>query len=206
MNINYCKNDIPDSVVLNGDVAIDTETMGLNVKRDRLCMIQICDSAKNVYLIHFPNGEYDYTCNNIKKILLDKNRQKIFHYGRFDIATIRYYLDIDAIPNVYCTKIASRFCRTYTESHGLRNLISDLLSKDIKKDQQQSNWGSPKITEEQKQYAANDVIYLHALRDELNRLLKFYNRVELAQKYFDFLDTVCSTDLVGFHEDLFRHS
>jgi ribonuclease D len=202
--MNYFFNDIPENFKLVGDLAIDTEAMGLKITRDRLCVIQICDEHNNVCLVHFPSGNFNYDCPNLKKILTDPSRQKIFHYGRFDIAIMSHYLGIE-LENVYCTKIASRLCRTYTDSHGLRSLIMDLLKVEIKKDQQSSNWGSEILTEPQKHYAANDVIHLHQLRKILNEMLRKNGRAEIAGEYFKFLLTVCKTDLLGFEEDLFRH-
>jgi ribonuclease D len=203
--INYFVNDISDSVELFGDLAIDTEAMGLKVKRDRLCVIQICDQKGNVYIVHFPDNFYNYDCKNLKKFLCCEKRQKIFHYARFDVAIIMNYLNIDNFDNIYCTKIASRLTRTYTDSHGLKSLVSDFLKIELKKDQQSSNWGAQNLTEAQKQYAANDVIYLHSLRDHLNKMLDTAGRKEVANKYFSFVKTVCHSDLLGFDEDLFRH-
>ena len=199
-------NDIPENVILKGDLAIDTEAMGLKIKRDRLCLIQICDSDNNVFLIHFPETNYNYNCDNLKNILLDKDRQKIFHYGRFDISIIRHYLGLDDIPNVYCTKIASRLTRTYTDHHGLKSLVNEILLKDLKKECGTSNWGSDNLSFEQKQYAINDVIFLHQIRENLNNRLKKLNRFKIANEYFNFLNSVCTSDLMDFEEDLFRHS
>lgn len=201
----YFVNDLPDDIELEGDIAIDTEAMGLKYNvRDRLCVIQICDASGKVYLIHFPASNYDYSCPNLKKFLLDENRQKIFHYARFDIAIIRKYLQIDEIKNIFCTKIASRFARTYTDSHSLKTLVSEILHIELKKEQQCSYWGADELTDAQKGYAANDVLYLHALRDRLIEMLQKSGRYEIACKYFDFINSVCTSDLMGFEEDLFR--
>lgn len=198
-------NDLPNNLEFNGDIAIDTEAMGLNLKRDRLCVVQICDEKKNVSLIHFPDEIYDYSAPNLKKLLLNETKQKIFHFGRFDIGIIRYYLNLPEIQNIYCTKIASRFARTYTDSHSLRALVMEVLKIDLKKDQQTSYWGSKELTEAQIKYAASDVLYLHEIRNYLNKILKNYNKMEIAQKYFDFLNTICQSDILGFNEEIFRH-
>ena len=201
----YFVNDLPDNLELKGSIAIDTEAMGLKINvRDRLCVIQICDESGEVYLTHFPASNYDYSCPNLKKFLLDENRQKIFHYARFDIAIMRKYLKIDSIKNIFCTKIASRFARTYTDSHSLKTLVSELLHIELKKEQQCSYWGADELTDAQKGYAANDVLFLHQLRDKLSNMLKKSGRYDIALKYMDFVDNVCTSDLMGFEEDLFR--
>lgn len=206
MVINYHINDLPDNVVLHGDLAVDTEAMGLKLIRDRLCVVQICDEKGSVHLVHFPRNIYDYSAPNLKKYLTDSSRQKIFHYARFDITILKFYLGITEIPNVYCTKISSRLCRTYSDSHGLRTIVGELLKIDLKKDQQCSNWGADTLTEDQKKYAANDVLHLHALRNILNQELTKVGRLKMATKYHDFLNTVCDSDAAGFEEDLFRHN
>ena len=203
-NISLYENDLPDNLNLIGDIAIDTEAMGLNTKRDRLCLVQLTDSTKRIHLIHF-NSDSDYSAPNLCHYLTEARHQKIFHYGRFDIAIMKYYLGVKEIKNIFCTKIASKLVRTYTDHHGLRSLTNELLGVDIKKDQQSSDWGRDEITEAQKRYAANDVIHLHALRDKLIGMLKRENRLELAQSYFSFLNTVVDVDLLGFRDDIFSH-
>lgn len=205
LNIVECLNDLPDTAQLHGSLAIDTEAMGLKIKRDRLCLLQICDEKNNVFLVHFPAENVDYKAPNLKKYLTDKGIKKIFHFARFDIAIMQHYLKIKTIPNIFCTKIASRLTRTYTDSHGLKNLVHDLLGVEMRKDQQCSNWGNDTLTEKQKCYAARDVIYLHALEEKLSHMLHLADRQHLAQKYFEFINTVCASDLAGFEEDLFRH-
>lgn len=201
----YFVNDLPDYVDLKGSIAIDTEAMGLKYNiRDRLCVIQIRDESDNVYLVHFPASSYDYSCKNLKKFLLDENRQKIFHYARFDIAIMRKYLGIESIKNIFCTKIASRFARTYTDSHSLKTLVSELLHVELKKEQQCSYWGADELSNAQKSYAANDVIYLHELRNVLSDMLKKSGRYEIALNFMQFVDNVCTADMMGFDEDLFR--
>ena len=201
----YFVNDLPENVKLKGSIAIDTEAMGLKYnERDRLCVIQICDESGEVYLIHFPASTYDYSCQNLRKFLEDENRVKIFHYARFDVAIMRKYLKIDSIKNIYCTKIASRFARTYTDSHSLKTLVSELLHVELKKEQQCSYWGSDELSDAQKGYAANDVLYLHKLKEKLTDMLEKSGRYEIAYKYMQFVDNVCTSDMMGFEEDLFR--
>ena len=203
--IRYFVNDLPDGLELKGSIAIDTEAMGLKYNiRDRLCVIQICDETGCAYLVHFPSNNYNYDCPNLKRYLLDKSRQKIFHYARFDVAIMRKYLNIDSIENIFCTKIASRFARTYADSHSLKALVSELLHTELKKEQQCSYWGADKLTDAQKNYAANDVLFLHRLRDELVKMLKVSNRYEIALKFMAFVDNICTADMLGFEEDLFR--
>ena len=204
-DIKYFINDLPDNLELQGSIAIDTEAMGLKYNiRDRLCVVQICDESGIAYLVHFPTSNYNYSCPNLKRFLLDKNRQKIFHYARFDVAIMRKYLEIGSMENIFCTKIASRFARTYTDSHSLKTLVAELLHVELKKEQQCSYWGADELTEAQKHYAANDVLYLHALRDKLTEMLKKSNRYDIALKFMDFVDNVCTADMLGFEEDLFR--
>lgn len=203
--MNLYINDIPSDLKLEGDLAIDTEAMGLNIKRDRLCLIQIADSNGKVVLIHFPEGNFNYQCTNLKKYLLDSSIQKIFHYARFDVGIMRNYLNLDNIPNIFCTKIASRFCRTYTDAHGLRTLVMELLGVELKKEQQCSYWGAKELSQDQKQYAENDVLYLHRLRKILTERLISVNRLEIVEKYFNFLETIVSGDLMGFEQDMFNH-
>ncbi len=199
-------NDIPDDFVFYGSIAVDTEAMGLKIHRDRLCLVQICDEKGKIGMVHFPDSNYDYSkSKNLKALLEDKDRLKIFHYARFDVAILKKYLNIELIPNIFCTKIASRLARTYTDSHGLRSMLMDLIGVELKKEQQSSNWGSDTLTEAQKHYAANDVIYLHEAMKKLLVMLKKHNRLNIANKYFEFLDSVVETDTLGFEEDLFRH-
>ncbi len=199
-------NDLPANIIFTGDIAIDTEAMGLLRKRDRLCLIQLKDETGDVHLVHFPQSNYDYTkSKNLTSLIVDPNITKIFHYARFDVAIMRYYLGIDFIPNIFCTKIASRLVRTYTDHHGLRSLLMDIIGVELKKEQQSSNWGSDNLTDAQKNYAANDVLYLHEAKKKLTQMLKNSDRLDIAQKYFSFLDTVVTTDMLGFEEDLFRH-
>lgn len=209
MEIKLHINDLPNSVNLIGDIGIDTEAMGLNIIRDRLCLVQLCDESGNVHLIKFSkdiNGNLDYSAPNLRKLLLNEKIQKIFHYARFDVAIMCHYLKIDEIKNIFCTKIASKFARTYTDHHGLRTIVGEICKIDLKKEQQSSNWGADELSLDQKKYAANDVIYLHKLREELTKMLLDSNRLEIAQRYFSFLNTICKVDILGFNGALsFEH-
>lgn len=187
-----------------GDIAIDTETMGLDLNRDRLCLLQISNGDGETYLVQFSKDNYD--APNLKNLLLDKNREKIFHFARFDLAVIKKYLEIE-LSNVFCTKIASILVRTYTEHHGLKDLCKELLGVNISKQQQSSYWGTLQLSEEQKEYAAKDVIYLHLLKEILTSMLIAENRNDIAYKLFDFLPTRANLDLMGWNEiDIFSHS
>lgn len=198
------KNDLPDEVILKGDLAIDTETMGLNNKRDRLCLIQIADETGKIYLIQIEKGISK--APNLERVLLNPKSQKILHFARFDIAVLYQNLGI-LLNNVFCTKIASKLTRTYTDSHGLKDLCKELLSTQLSKQQQSSDWGSDNLTKEQQIYAASDVLHLHQLRDKLKHLLIRENRLELAQACFDFLPSRSLLDLAGWENtDIFAHS
>lgn len=198
--------DLPADVFAPGaDIAVDTETMGLITPRDRLCVVQLSDGGPDQHLVRFSPGS-DYAAPNLRAVLADRSRIKLYHFGRFDLAAIRHYLGVDAGP-VYCTKIASRLVRTYTDRHGLKELVRELLGQDISKQQQSSDWGGPELSEAQKDYAASDVRYLHAMREELNRRLVREGRMELAQACFDFLPTRAQLDLAGWPEvDIFAHA
>jgi ribonuclease D len=199
------KNDLPDNVILNGDVAIDTETKGLNIyQRDRLCVLQISDGNGDAHLVQFKLGEYD-KAHNLKKILSDKSRMKILHFARFDIAAVKIFLGVD-MENIYCTKIASRLARTYTDKHGLKDLVKELLDVDLRKEAQSSDWGSEKLTQTQIDYAASDVLYLHRAREKLDKILAQENRIELSRECFNFLKTRVELDIKGWLElDIFAH-
>ncbi|WP_218460686.1 ribonuclease D [Rickettsia sp. TH2014] len=203
MNINIYQDDLPNNFELEGDIAIDTETMGLNLHRDKLCLLQFSNGNGEAHLVHFVNQ--DYTAPNLKALLLDKTRCKIFHFARFDLAAIKKYLSID-LENIFCTKISSKLVRTYTDSHGLKDLCRELLSINISKQQQSSYWGTDNLSSEQKEYAAKDVLYLHQLKDTLQKMLLRENRLELAQDIFHFLPTRANLDLIGWNEiDIFMH-
>ncbi len=203
MTIHLYENDLPDDLNLSGDLAVDSETMGLNLHRDRLCLMQISTGDGNAHLVQFKDQKFD--CPNLKKLLSNKDIQLIFHYARFDVAAIKHYLGIEC-PSIFCTKIASRLCRTYTDKHGLKNVTKELLNIDMNKQQQCSDWGSPEISELQKEYAASDVLHLHQLRDILKTNLERENRDEIAQKCFDFIVTRATLDLEGWPDtDIFAH-
>ena len=197
------KGDLPDDVVLGNKIAIDTETMGLNLKRDKLCLIQFSSGDGNAHLVQI-NENYKHS-PNICKILKDKKVLKIFHYARFDVAVLLNKFEILTEP-IYCTKIASKLVRTFTERHGLKNLVSDLLSIDISKSQQSSDWGRAKLTEEQINYAATDVLYLHQIKDILDEMLVREKRRSLAEKCFEFVPFRAKLDLNGWeNNDIFSH-
>ncbi|AFC72988.1 ribonuclease D [Rickettsia montanensis] len=203
MTIKIYQNDLPNNFELEGDLAIDTETMGLNLHRDKLCLLQFSNGNGEAHLVHFTNQ--DYTASNLKALLLDKTRCKIFHFARFDLASIKKYLSID-LENIFCTKISSKLVRTYTDSHGLKDLCRELLNINISKQQQSSYWGADNLSSEQKEYAAKDVLYLHQLKDILQKMLLKENRYELAQDIFRFLPTRANLDLIGWNEiDIFMY-
>jgi len=198
------ENDIPSEVQIVGDIAIDTEALGLNLKRDRLCLVQICDSAGSIFLIKYNTITFDSP--NLVKLLQDENRVKIFHYGRFDISILMHSFNINFIAPIFCTKIASKLTRTYTDSHGLKTICRELLGEELNKESQSSDWSSIELTNKQIQYAINDVIYLHKLRDIFIQKLKNRNRLENAVEYFKFLNIICKMDLEGFNgSNLFDH-
>lgn len=202
--ITIFEDDLPADVTFKGSVAVDTETMGLKWQRDRLCLVQLADGNGNAYLVKLQSG--NYACPSLKALLWDKHIQKIFHYGRFDMAVLKHYLGV--MPdNVYCTKIASRLVRTYTDRHGLKELVKELLGVDLSKQQQSSNWGAEDLTNDQMEYAASDVLYLHAAKAALDKMLQRERRVELAKQCFDFLPARVALDLAGWgEEDIFAHS
>jgi ribonuclease D len=197
------RGDLPDGLLLGDAVAIDTEAMGLNPHRDRLCLVQLSRGDGDAHLVQFAPGCYD--APNLKRLLADPDILKLFHFARFDIAILYHYLGVMARP-LYCTKIASRLVRTFTDRHGLRDLCKDLLGVDLKKEQQTSDWGASSLSEEQLRYAASDVLHLHALRARLDEMLVRENRTELARNCFDFLPTRAQLDLEGWPEqDIFAH-
>jgi ribonuclease D len=196
--------DLPQGVLSNGPVAVDTETMGLITPRDRLCLLQISDGKGDEHLVRFA-PDSDYAAPNLRAILGDPERLKLFHFGRFDLAAIEHYLKVTAAP-VFCTKIASRLSRTYTDRHGLKELVKEMLGLDISKQQQSSDWGGPVLSDAQKEYAASDVRFLHRLHAEFVTRLAREGRSEIAQACFDFLPHRARLDLVGWPEiDIFAH-
>jgi len=205
MTVYFHEEDLPEGVFAPGaDIAIDTETMGLITPRDRLCVVQLSDGSEDQHLVRFNPGS-TYAAPNLKAVLADPDRVKLYHFGRFDLAAIEYYLGVVAAP-VFCTKIASRLVRTYTDRHGLKELVRELLGQDISKQQQSSDWGGPVLSDAQRDYAASDVRFLHALRTELTKRLDREGRTELAQACFDFLPHRARLDIAGWPEtDIFAH-
>lgn len=198
------QNDLPDGLDLGPVVAIDCESMGLIPGRDRLCVVQVSAGDGSAHLVQVARGQTE--APNLAQMLRDPSVLKLFHYGRFDIAMMYQAFGALAAP-VYCTKIASRLVRTYTDRHGLKNLVTELLSEDISKQQQSSDWGAPKLTDAQIAYAASDVLFLHRLREKLDERLEREGRTKLAQRCFDFLPTRAMLDLEGWPEtDIFAHS
>lgn len=205
MTVYFHEEDLPAGVFAPGaDIAVDTETMGLITPRDRLCVVQLSDGGEDQHLVRFNPGS-DYDAPNLKAVLADPDRVKLYHFGRFDLAAIEYYLGVVAAP-VFCTKIASRLVRTYTDRHGLKELVRELLGQDISKQQQSSDWGGPVLSDAQRDYAASDVRFLHALREELVKRLAREGRTDLAQACFDFLPHRARLDIAGWPEiDIFAH-
>lgn len=203
MTIYYHKGDLPADVNLGPVVAVDGEMMGLNVYRDRLCLVQLSAGDGNAHLVHF--ADRDFSAPNLKKLLGNPDVLKIFHVARTDLAVMHHWLGVRVAP-VFCTKVAARLVRTFTDRHGMKDLIRELLGVDFSKGvQQTSDWGAPVLTEDQKTYAADDVLYLHALREKLIELLKRENRLELAQACFDFLPYRAELDLGGWSEEMLGH-
>ena len=200
--ISVFKGDLPDNIFLKDMVAVDTETMGLNLKRDRLCLVQLSDGLGNAYLVQIIKG---IDCPNLKRVLTDKNILKIFHFARFDVAKILNDLEVEVNP-VYCTKIASKLSRTSSPSHSLKSLCFDLLNVVLEKEQQTSDWGCEELSKAQQSYAANDVLYLHQLKEKLDALLQREGRYALAMECFSFLGTRAKLDLLSFDDpDIFTH-
>jgi ribonuclease D len=203
MKIRLHKGDLPDGLDLGPSIAVDTETLGLNPGRDRLCLVQLSSGDGSAHLVQFRRDQYD--AQNLKRMLGDPNILKVYHFARFDLATMRRYLGVMAAP-VYCTRTASKLARTYTDKHGLKDLVKELLDIDLSKQQQSSDWGAENLSEQQLAYAANDVAYLHRLKDALDQMLKREGRMELAQACFDFLPARAELDLAGWAEgDILAH-
>ncbi len=203
LKINLYRNDLPDGLKLAPIVAIDTETLGLNPHRDRLCLAQLSSGDGVCHAVQFAPGAYD--APNLKRLLADPATLKLFHYARFDVAVFRQYLGVLTTP-IYCTKIASKLVRTYTDRHGLKDLVKELLNVDLSKEQQSSDWGAEVLSERQLAYAANDVAYLHRLKDALDGMLAREGRSELAAACFGFLPARALLDLAGWPDlDIFAH-
>ena len=203
MKVKIHKNDLPDNLNLGKIIAIDTETMGLDYKRDPLCLVQISSGNEEVHLVQI--NRKTFKADNLKKILEDNDIKKIFQFARFDLAVLNYYLKAN-INNVYCTKIASKIGRTYTDKHGLKDLCKELLNIELSKQMQSSDWGSENLTEQQVNYAASDVLHLHKIKEELDKILIRENRMELAEHCFKFLKHRVTLDLAGWNnQDIFSH-
>lgn len=203
MAIKLHKGDLPKSVDFGSSVAVDTETLGLNPHRDKLCLVQLSAGDGNAHLVQLNRETYDAPV--LKALLADKSVLKLFHFARFDVAVLKRYLGVDVAP-VYCTKIASRLVRTYTDRHGLKDLVREMIGVDMSKQQQSSDWGLPVLSDAQRQYAASDVLYLHELKIRLDQMLAREGRTQLAQSCFDFLPTRTALDLTGWQEtDIFAH-
>ena len=203
MTIELHQGDLPDGIDFDDTVAVDTETMGLRPDRDRLCLVQLSAGAGTAHLVQFADGDYD--APRLHGLLADPARTKLFHYARFDIAVLKRYLGVDCTP-LYCTKIASRLCRTFTDRHGLKDLCRDLLGVELSKQQQTSDWGVAELSREQIGYAASDVLHLHALRERLDAMLAREGRADLAAACFAFLPARAALDLAGWpDDDIFAH-
>ncbi len=206
MTIRLHRGDLPDLSRYRGAVAIDTETMGLNLGRDRLCLVQLSPGDGSADVVQIPAQPQSGSAPNLVRLLADRSLLKIFHFARFDLATLYNAFGVMAEP-VYCTKIASRLARTYTDKHGLKDLVREVLGHDLSKQQQSSDWGSSELTDAQISYAASDVIYLHALKERLDAMLMREGREKLAAACFRFLPERVRLDLAGFaDEDIFAHS
>ena len=195
--------DLPDGLTFGASVAIDSETMGLNPHRDRLCLVQLSDGNGDAHLVKFKQGEY--AAPNLKALLADPDVLKIFHFARFDVAVMKKYLAVDTAP-VYCTKIVSKLVRTYTDRHGLKDLCRELGGVSLDKQQQSSDWGADDISDAQVSYAASDVLYLHTVKTKLDTMLAREGRTQIAEAAFAFLPTRCDMDLAGYGDmDIFSH-
>ncbi len=203
MAIKLYKGDLPAGLDFGKSVAVDTETLGLIPRRDKLCVVQLSSGDGNAHLVQLDRTSYN--APNLTALFVDPNVTKIFHYARFDVAVIRHYLGIDVAP-LYCTKIASKLTRTYTDRHGLKDLIKELLGIELNKQQQSSDWGAHVLSDAQKQYAAQDVIYLHELKSRLDQMLEREGRLDIARACFDFVPVRAALDLAGWtEEDVFAH-
>ncbi|MBH5321231.1 ribonuclease D [Aurantiacibacter sediminis] len=205
MTVHFHEEDLPAGVLADGPVAVDTETMGLVTPRDRLCVVQISDGQGDEHLVRFAKDS-TFDAPNLKAVLADPDRIKIYHFARFDLAAIEHYLGVEAGP-VFCTKIASKLTRTYTDRHGLKILVDELLGESISKQQQSSDWGAAELNDAQREYAASDVRYLHRMREVFIERLEREGRTAMAQACFDFLPTRARLDIAGWAEhDIFSHA
>jgi ribonuclease D len=203
MAIKLYKGDLPAGLDFGNSVAVDSETLGLVPRRDKLCLVQLSSGDGNAHLVQLDRSTYD--APNLKALMANPAVTKIFHYARFDVAVIKHYLGVDTAP-LYCTKIASKLTRTYTDRHGLKDLIKELLGIELNKQQQSSDWGAHMLSDAQKQYAAQDVLYLHELKARLDQMLAREGRTGIAGACFDFVPTRAALDLLGWtEEDVFSH-
>ncbi|MGP1273905.1 MAG: ribonuclease D [Caulobacterales bacterium] len=204
MSIHFHKADLPDGLDLGRQVAVDTETLGLSLVRDRLCLVQLSAGDGDAHIVQLDRSSYD--CPNLKRLLADESVEKILHFARFDVAMIARDLGVTLRP-VFCTKIASKLARTYTDRHGLKDVAREIAGVELSKQQQSSDWGADEINEAQLKYAADDVLYLHQIRDGLEAMLVREGRMEMAKACFSFLPTRAALDLAGWAEaDIFAHS
>ena len=204
MTVHFHQGDLPDGLDLGPIVAVDSETMGLRYRRDALCVVQLSAGDGDAHVVRLNRPAYD--CPNLRRVLTDASVLKIFHYGRFDVAMFQLHLGVETAP-LFCTKIASKLARTYTDRHGLKDVVRELAGVDLSKAQQSSDWGAAELSPEQLAYAASDVLHLHAVRERLIAMLEREGRMDLAQACFDFLNTRARLDLEGWDEiDVFAHS
>jgi ribonuclease D len=204
MTVYLHEGDLPDSLDLGPEVAIDSETMGLRLRRDPLCVVQLSSGDGDAHVVRLNRPAYD--CPNLKRLMADPAVLKIFHFGRFDIGMVQLHLGVETRP-VYCTKIASKLARTYTDRHGLKDVARELAGIDLSKAQQSSDWGAAELSRAQLEYAASDVLYLHAIKAKLDMMLEREGRTELARACFDFLPVRARLDLAGWDEvDIFAHA
>ena len=203
MTVYLHESDLPDGLDLGPQVAVDSETMGLRFRRDPLCVVQLSAGNGDAHVVRLNRPDYD--CPNLKALMADRDVLKIFHFGRFDIAMVELHLGVETGP-VYCTKIASKLARTYTDRHGLKDVARELAGIDLSKAQQSSDWGAAELSQAQLDYAASDVLHLHVIMNRLNEMLVREGRMEIAQACFDFLPVRARLDLIGFEDDVFAHT
>lgn len=204
MTVYLHEGDLPEDLDLGPEVAVDSETMGLRFRRDPLCVVQLSAGDGDAHVVRLNRPAYD--CPNLKRLMADPGVLKIFHFGRFDIGMVELHLGVETRP-VYCTKIASKLARTYTDRHGLKDVAREMAGIDLSKAQQSSDWGAPTLSQAQLEYAASDVLHLHVIKERLNEMLVREGRMELAQACFDFLPVRARLDLAGWDEmDIFAHS
>jgi len=202
MDIKTHKDDLPSDLNLGNEIAVDTEAMGLELKRDPLTLVQISTGNNDCHIINL--NRKDYKAKNLVKILEDEKVNKIFHFARFDVAVLKFYLGAN-VKNIYCTKVSSKLARTFSEKHGLKDLVKEIIGVDMSKQMQSSDWGAEKLSEKQLKYAASDCLYLHQLKRELNKMLVRENRMELFKKCMKFLNTRVDLDLADYKIDIFSH-